>query len=346
TKDLLSLLLAERTLCTEANLNNFLGVPLTLTKLDKNAHDRAVVEAGINEPGEMETLEGMIAPDLAIITGVGPAHLEKLGSLEGVSVEKAKLGRVAPEVFFPEDCLQYASFQAIGERMRVLVSPERAKDLPRERCIIGETSQARVGRCRLWLEPAAATALEVELPFCAPGMVRNAALAIAVALRCGISQEQVIARLEQWQPSAQRGEWRQYASQTVYLDSYNANPASMIEALAAFTLGAPEELPRLYVLGGMRELGVSSFGYHVEVAKSISLRPDDRTVLIGLEADGYEQGLLEAGARPEQVSIFEQTEAAQEAVGSFEGAVLLKGSRVYALEQLLPAANGKEVAPC
>ena len=109
TKELLALLLGGGggVLATEGNLNNQLGVPLTLTRLDPAAHLYAVIEAGIGGPGEMGPLAAMIAPDIAIITLVAPAHLSELGDLAGVAREKAllpaavKAGGVA---IFPASC--------------------------------------------------------------------------------------------------------------------------------------------------------------------------------------------------------------------------------------------------
>ena len=78
-------------LATEANLNNHIGVALTLTRLDRGRHAFAVVEAGISAPGEMDVLASMIEPDVAVVTLVGAAHLEELGSTEDVAREKAAL---------------------------------------------------------------------------------------------------------------------------------------------------------------------------------------------------------------------------------------------------------------
>ena len=118
TKDLLALLLggAPKVLTTEGNLNNHLGVPLTLTRLDPAIHDYAVVEAGINTPGEMQGLAEMIEPDHAIVTLVAPAHLEKLGTLEGVAFEKSRLlaaNRDGGLAVFPFSCTRFESFRAL-----------------------------------------------------------------------------------------------------------------------------------------------------------------------------------------------------------------------------------------
>ncbi len=336
TKDLLGLLLGERTLRTEGNLNNFLGVPLTLTRLDAGQHDFAVVEAGINEPGEMTTLAAMIDPDIAIITCVAPAHLERLGTVERVAHEKALLGRSAGCVIFPGACLRYTPFRDLGARALVVTEDMAlARTLPDEQCVVSRLGNVDVGSCRLELESAAIPAFACELPFRSPGMVSNAALAITAALLCGVEPEQVRERLSQWRASPNRGEWLRAGKQVFLVDSYNANPASMAEAMATFEATAPEG-PRLYVLGGMRELGVDSYRYHMETGARVQLREYDRAVLIGSEADGYRDGLLKAGNDAAKVRVFADTTAAAAAVKDFGGSILLKGSRAYALESLLP----------
>ena len=337
TKDMLGLLLGKRTLRTEGNLNNFLGVPLTLTRLDGNEYDFAVVEAGINEPGEMATLAAMIDPDVAIVTCVAPAHLERLGTVERVAREKALLGRSAGRVIFPGACWQYAPFRDLGKRALVVTDDRAlARTLPDEQCVVSRVGNVDVGYCRLELESAAIPAFTCELPFRSPGMVSNAALAITAALLCGIKPDLVRERLGHWRASPQRGEWLRLGKQSFFVDSYNANPASMAEAVSAFVATAPEDQPRLYVLGGMKELGVESYRYHLETGARLMLRPQDRAVLIGSEADGYRDGLLKAGHAASQLSVCAETPEAQDVVSGFEGAVMLKGSRAYALESLLP----------
>ncbi|MDP0495141.1 MAG: Mur ligase family protein [Verrucomicrobiota bacterium JB024] len=337
TKDLLGLLLGERTLRTEGNLNNFLGVPLTLTRLDAAQHDFAVIEAGINEPGEMATLAAMIEPDIAVITCVAPAHLERLGTVEGVAREKALLGRRAGRVIFPGNCWQYAPFRDLGARALVVTDDETlARTLPNEQCVVSRMGNVDVGCCRLELESAALPAFACELPFSSPGMVSNAALALSAALLCGVSPDTLRSRLSQWRASRHRGEWLRLGAQNFFVDSYNANPASMAEAMSAFVASAPAELPRLYVLGGMKELGVETYRYHMLTGEKLKLRPQDRAVLIGSEADGYRDGLLKARNERSQLTLFTETQQAQAAVAAFKGAIMLKGSRAYALESLLP----------
>jgi UDP-N-acetylmuramoyl-tripeptide--D-alanyl-D-alanine ligase len=118
TKELLALLLSSSpgdVLATTGNLNNHLGVPLTLTRLDPSVHKFAVIEAGIGGPGEMSVLAGMIRPSHAIVTLIGPAHLATLGTLANVAREKAQLPAAVPAGglrVFGVDCLNYHEFRS------------------------------------------------------------------------------------------------------------------------------------------------------------------------------------------------------------------------------------------
>ena len=125
TKDLLALLLggSPDVLATEGNLNNFIGVPLTLTRLNPT-HRAAVVEAGISVRGEMAGLAEMIEPDHSVVTLVGPAHLEKLGSIENVAFEKSRLpaaNRPGGLAVFPASCWAYEPFRALANPLVLLL---------------------------------------------------------------------------------------------------------------------------------------------------------------------------------------------------------------------------------
>src|SRR5581483_7995819 len=104
------------------------------------------------------------------------------------------------------------------------------------------------------------------------GMAENAVLAICAALGLGVPREAIQARLAQWQPAPMRGEIRREDGRLLYLDCYNANPASMADALAAFGAIAPPAEPRLFVLGGMEELGESAAAHHRALGRSVPLR--------------------------------------------------------------------------
>jgi len=317
TKNLLAVLLGaqsgqgDRVLATEGNLNNHLGVPLTLTRLDLHMHRFAVVEAGIGGAGEMAPLAKMIGPDVAIITAVAPAHLAALGDVEGVAHEKAilaanvKTGGVA---IFPESLCGFEAFRSL-----------------RTQRISRETFDGFSG--------------EFVLPSLSAGMAQNARLAIKAALYLGVAPAQIQARLNGWSPAPLRGQaFSESNGRFVYLDCYNANPASMSDALDAFYAQAPEALPRVFVLGGMEELGEQSAMFHRALGRELSkhLRPQDRVYAIGDEAEALRTGALEAGQiEPTQITVVETLDTLRAAIADFRGALFLKGSRRYRLETLI-----------
>lgn len=321
-----------RVLKTQGNLNNFLGVPLTLTQLDPAVHRAAVIEAGINMPGEMATLAGMIDPDHGIVTLVGPAHLEKLGSLEGVAAEKVKmLTAVRPSGLqvFPVSCAAYAPFQALPNAL-VLVPANEAMVR-----VAGRTQVFTV----LHRPDRTEVTLGAKRTFIARrvsgGMAQNAALALALASELGVDDATLQRRLAAWSPSKWRGELQRVGEAELYCDFYNANPASMQDAIAAFAGLAKPELPRLYVLGGMEELGGQAAEFHRQLGRSILLRPGDFLCTIGDHAAALREGLLENGNDPRQIAVVTDLGEVRARLATFRGAVFLKGSRRYRLETIL-----------
>ena len=343
TKDLLALLLgaaARGVAATEGNFNNELGVPLTLTRLDP-ARDRvAVIEAGISLPGEMDRLAAMIEPDIAVITLVGPAHLQELGGLEGVARAKSRLPaaiRPGGLMVFPEEVATWPAFAALPGR-RIVVAAGGEPGPERVVCTIGTSPTGT----RLRLAGGGSPVAEFRCRAVTPGLARNAALALVVARQLGVSDVELATRLAAWLPASLRAEVREIGGRFVYLDCYNANPASMADALAGFTVQAPAALPRLYLLGCMEELGVEARRHHRELGARLAplLRPGDRVRVLGTEAAAVIEGLGAAGAPPESGAVLDSLAAATAEFAAWPGAVLLKGSRRYALEGVLPAGEG------
>jgi UDP-N-acetylmuramoyl-tripeptide--D-alanyl-D-alanine ligase len=164
------------------------------------------------------------------------------------------------------------------------------------------------------------------------GMAQNAALAICAALWLGISPKAIQDKLTDWHPASLRGEWRKVDGRLLYLDCYNANPASMADALATFCSVAPEDMPRLFLIGCMEELGAEAERYHRELGQTIRLRPEDRLIVIGAHAEAVRAGLLEKGASHARIETTQTTSRMAEALVDFRGAVFVKGSRRYQLE--------------
>ncbi|HVU17653.1 MAG TPA: UDP-N-acetylmuramoyl-tripeptide--D-alanyl-D-alanine ligase [Candidatus Didemnitutus sp.] len=334
TKELLARLLggAPGIFATEGNLNNHIGVPLTLTRLDPEVHRAAVVEAGINMPDEMEILAGMIEPDHSVITLVGPAHLEKLGSLDGVATEKAKLpaaNRPGGLAVFPVGCWAYESFRSLANPLVLVPANEDMIRVtaPSVRFVVLH----RPGRTEITLDDKR----KFILRRVSGGMAQNAALALTLASRLGVTDADLQKRLEDWQPAKWRGELQQVGDALIYADFYNANPASMTDAITAFGGMVRPELPRLYVLGCMEELGTGSKEYHRQLGRTVLLRPGDFLFVIGDQAEAVRGGLLENGNDPARISVVSEVAPIRERLSHFKGAVFLKASRRYQLETVL-----------
>lgn len=321
-----------RVLATEGNLNNYLGIPLTLTRLDPAVHLSAVIEAGINFTGEMKPLAEMISPDHALVTLVAPAHLENLGSLTGVAAEKVELLRhVRPGGLqvFPVSCWQHPVFRELANPL-VLVPENEGMTRVTGRTLKfnvfhrPERTEVRLDGRRTFIARRVSS-----------GMAQNAALALALASELGVSDADLQARLENWQPSKWRGELRRSGEAVVYCDFYNANPASMGDAIDAFNGAVGPEVPRLYVIGSMEELGAQSAEYHRQFGRTLHLRKGDHLFAIGGQAEALREGLLENGNDPAQLEVITDLAPVRARLAGFQGAAFLKGSRRYRLETIL-----------
>jgi UDP-N-acetylmuramoyl-tripeptide--D-alanyl-D-alanine ligase len=341
TKDLLALLLGGETcgvLATEGNLNNHLGVPLTLTRLDPVRHTFAVIEAGISAPGEMKPLAQMIEPDVSLITLIAPAHTEELGGIDGVAREKAVLPaatRASGVAIFPKQTADFGAFRELSVRTMVVERAEviRPAEPPKDKVYFAITQRGEETAISLAYGPPPPLVFTTRRV--SDGMAQNAALAICAALWLGVSRETIQSRLAAWKPAKLRGEIRRENGRLLYLDCYNANPASMIDALRTFEAVAPAGEPRLYVIGCMEELGAEAAAHHRALGRSLRLGEHDQVFVIGTHAHDVSVGLLEQGDFARQIQIVAAHEPIAAAFGDWRGAVFVKGSRRYQLEKIL-----------
>lgn len=343
TKNLLALLLGgpPSVLATGGNLNNYIGVPLTLSRIEPGTTRFAVVEAGISERGEMRGLAGMIQPDSGVVTLVGPAHLEQLGSLEAIASEKADLLRHVPSsgvVAFPHQAWAHEPFRHLAAQALVAMPADAtAPESPGRTRFVPFVLEHSATHTEILLAGHAG-ARSFRMRRASGGMGQNATLAILIASELGVSDEAIRTRLAGWRPAALRGEVRTVAGRLVYLDCYNANPASMRDALEAFVAVAPAGAPRLFVLGCMEELGPDSPRYHRELGRWLRLGAADSAIAIGPQAEAVVAGLAESGKGT--VGVARDVEGIRDAVSAFAGPVFVKGSRRYRLETLFPTEAG------
>lgn len=337
TKEMLRLVLGDTsTHVTAGNWNNRIGVPMTLFGLGAES-EAAVIEAGINQPEEMAHLGQMIAADLVVVTTIGPAHLELLGSLDNIAAEKSLLfghAKVDAKLVLTNQAFSYPAFQAYADRAIVLAE-------------VGEVVPASAGeivRYELHGNQLQIEGQSYSIATASEGICQNAGLALIVGTLLGLNVVDLKERIESWQPGDDRGRISKSVAQTVYVDCYNANPSSMADALRAFDRVAPAEQSRCYVLGAMNELGEQGVELHADSVADIVLREGDCVYLIGpsVLTEAYRAGLPDGVWT---VECAESVEIFKSKVAQFRGALFLKGSRSYALEKLIPD-NLNEASEC
>ena len=343
TKEMVRMLLGEtQTHATPGNWNNRIGVPMTLFGLDKNQHKFAVIEAGINQPGEMSVLGSIIEADLVVITNIGPAHLELLGSLENIAAEKSLLvahSTADAPVVLPYSAAGYPAFSDYLERAIVIAGTEESVEM-RSKHVVRYSLEVSGASSSILSLYDGATVQDFEVASPSQGICTNAALAITAARRFGVSDADIKKRLSAWSPASKRGRIEKRDKQTFYIDCYNANPASMGDALSAFCRSTPADQPCCYVIGTMNELGENSASMHRETGRKLELRRNDRVFFVGPETltQAYTEGAAEMGMDPDKMESVTDAETIKSVVANFSGSIFLKGSRSHQLEKILPEA--------
>ena len=328
TKEMLRACLGPRVHATEANLNNTIGVPLTLLGADDDRHDAAVVEVGMSEPGELALSAEVVRPDIAVVTAVAAVHLQGVGSLEGVAREKAELIRhldACGEALVPAALLAHPSLAAHAARVVAVAFGDEPAPAGVRRVARARLAPSGDG-WRLAVEDASLGRVEAELGDLTEGQARNAALAALAARRAGAPAARVAAALARWRPLGGRGSVHRDGPRELHVDCYNSSPAALADAAAAFARRTRG--PRLWVLGGMAELGVASRELHAAAGRSLPLGPGDRVLALGGDADALAAA---CGGR-----VARDTAEVAAAIAAWSGPVLVKGSRAHALERALP----------
>ncbi len=342
TKEMAAAILAQRgpVLKTEGNLNNHIGVPLTLFRLGA-AHRAAVVELGINHPGEMTRLCEIARPTVGVITNVGHAHLEGFGGLDGVARAKGELFGALGADGVAVVNLDDPRIAALGAGLacRALTFGLTAGDV-RGR-IMDEGTRAGT---RIEIRHGGARA-ECIVPVVGRHNAANALAAAAVASALGVDLESVAKGLERFRPAAMRSELVTAPSGVVvFNDAYNANPSSMERALD--TAGRLRGAGRVYaVLGDMLELGSGTESLHREVGRAAARAGLDGLVAVGPAARWIAEEARRAGMTARAVVAVDTADDAVAVIAGWcrpEDVVLIKGSRRMGLERV---AVGLGVGP-
>ncbi len=296
---------------TQGNLNNQLGVPLTLLSITR-AHEMAIVEMGASHPGDIKELVEIAEPDYGLITNVGKAHLLGFGSFEGVKRTKAELY----DFLLAHGGLIFRNADNPHLEEMEKKSLESLKTLRSLESVLYHTGSMPEGTHLVGGYNA-----------------ENVSAAICVGEYFGVSQEEALTAIRAYVPSNNRSQLMQTDKNTVVIDAYNANPTSMTAAIEAFDQyqisNFPSQMPKAYILGAMRELGEYSHLEHQNIVNMLLERKADKVLLVGGE---YKETTA-------PYPVFDDVEALcrhleQEPLSGYR--ILLKGSRSNQLEKVIP----------
>jgi UDP-N-acetylmuramoyl-tripeptide--D-alanyl-D-alanine ligase len=329
TKELMAAVLSRkyRVASTKGNLNNHIGVPLTL--LSMKEEEVAVVEMGANHPGEIAELAAIALPEAGVITNVGKAHLEGFGSLQGVLDAKGEL----------YDFLAAHEGKALVDGSDGLLM-QKALDSGTSTLVIGPGGDLPVDAELIGQSPFLEVKLTLgeEVHLLNTGLVgsynlQNMVLAAGVGLYFGVPSGEIASALATYRPLNQRSQLVEGNRNRVVLDSYNANPSSMREAIGALLTYTSS--PTMLVLGDMAELGDASLKEHKELVEWIGSLKVDRVLLVG-------PSFYQVCEPSSSTSVFKERKELEQYLAKDppEGyLVLVKGSRVMELEKLAPLLN-------
>ena len=360
TKEMLAKILARRgaILKTEGNLNNHIGLPLTLLRLKEEGpgpggDQAAVLEMGISRPGDMRLLCDIAKPTMGIITNIGTAHLQFLGNIEGVSAEKKVLfNEIAPRgiVIINQDDPHLSQWEgAFSEKWTYAIHNDAdvtATDI--EQHGNGVTFTLALNRN----QKGGGGKMKVGLSLLGEHQVYNALAASSSALALGYEFDEIRSALHGFSPMPLRGEIIEWNGATILLDAYNANPASMkaaiqtlavVVAIAGATARAGQR--KVAILGDMLELGNAAKAAHKEIGRKVAQSGIHRLIAVGKFSEVMAFGAIGEGMQKEAVSAYTDL-ASVDLAHEIKGGdfVLIKGSRGMGMERLLDSLYREKVA--
>lgn len=329
-KEMISSILAQcgNVLATKGNLNNNLGVPLTLTRLN-DSYDYAVIEMGANHSGEIATLVAMAEPDVAVINNVGAAHLEGFGSLQGVAEAKGEIyaGLKADGIGVINADMPYGDLwkHMLGARQRISFGLQQPAD------IAALDLQLSITGCHFMVRLDDVCHF-IVLPL--PGIhnVSNALAAIAVCSALNIEPEAIVKGLAAIKAVPHRLQLREAVNNALVIDdTYNANPGSFRQALHTL-MQFPGE--HWLVLGDFGELGPESTTIHQQLGRDALAAGVKRLFTIGQQS---QLASAEFADNAQHFNELSELEAELKNALNKDVACLIKGSRFMKLDKLADA---------
>lgn len=336
TKEMVASALAERynVLKNEGNLNNEIGVPLTIFRLEPE-HEVAVVEMGMSGFGEIRALTNIVRPRVGIITNIGISHIEKLGTRQNIL--KAKLELL--EGMQPDSLLILNGDDVMLSGAKELLNC-RTVSYGLEEGVDYQAYNIR-SRGEYGVDfNVMAQGVEYSIRLPAPGVhnVYNALAAIATGLELGVPMHDLQAGISHFSAGKMRLNLVKVNGMIIINDAYNASPQSMKAALDV--LGELDASRRIAVLGDMFELGDWSERAHIETGIQAARKEIDYIVTVGKEAEHIRSGAVNSGFNPNRTAHFTGNCDAIEYLRDLmrQGdAILVKGSRGMMMEQIVQA---------
>ena len=334
TKELINAVLSQKfkTLATQGNLNNHIGVPLTILSIDRT-HEIAVIEMGANHQKEIELLSSIAQPSHGLITNIGKAHLEGFGGVEGIKKGKGELydflAADGGVVFVNGDDAVLTTMQKARSLSKVVLYGTSNKD----NTVIGKLTENSPLLALEWTNKLSGETYPVKTQLTGAYNLDNILAAICIGVYFELEADEINAGITGYQPQNNRSQIKQTETNTLICDYYNANPSSMQVAIE--NIGKLQADRKVLILGDMFELGDESPAEHAAIIKKALDTDVAERIFIGKDFAGQESGIKnqESG-----VKFYSTAEDAIEALRSEpirNSTILIKGSRGMALERLV-----------
>jgi len=338
TKELINSVLSQRfnTYATQGNLNNHIGVPLTILSIN-STHEAAVIEMGANHQKEIELLCTISQPTHGLITNVGKAHLEGFGGVEGVKKGKGELYDYLKAsggiTFVNSDSPDLMAMQ----NARSLKNVVYYGSIDLENLVSGQLTENSPYLTLQWTNNENGKSYDVRSQLTGAYNLDNILAAICIGIYFKLNPEEINAGISGYQPKNNRSQITQTATNTLICDYYNANPSSMFVAIE--NMGKITADHKVLVLGDMFELGEESAVEHEAVIRKAMETQVDERIFIGAEFYNAEKSMDHRPWTIDKKTLFYST--VEEAIVDLKtnpiknATVLIKGSRGMALERLV-----------
>jgi UDP-N-acetylmuramoyl-tripeptide--D-alanyl-D-alanine ligase len=329
TKELIASVLSEKYKVhyTRGNLNNHIGVPLTLLQLTTH-HQLAIIEMGANHQGEIKLLSEIACPDFGIITNVGKAHLDGFGGFEGVKKGKGELYEyIASDglgIFINDEnphLRQMAHKAGLNKDKMISYTLRENADLEMV------TGKILAGETYLSMECQTGTSFRVDTKLVGDYNAENVLAAVTIGHFFGLKNSQIKQGIEKYEPQNNRSQFTQTVKNKLIVDAYNANPTSMTAAINNFAT-LPDE-HKILILGGMKELGVESDAEHASIVDLLKQHHFEQVLLVGEEFIKPDVPFI-TFADAALLMQYLESNPPENAI------ILIKGSRAIQLEKIIP----------